>query len=54
MPEYIKCDACIARAVNSILLSNGGSIHLCQHHTNEHSEKLSEANAIISNLESVE
>jgi hypothetical protein len=54
MTEWIKCDACVARAVNNILLPSGGIVNLCQHHTNQHEVALKEAAAVISTLEVAE
>lgn len=44
-----RCDRCGAGARVRAILTSGGELLFCQHHANEHADRLRELNAMIVN-----
>lgn len=49
-----RCDRCSAAARVRAILPSGAELLFCQHHANEHSEKLTAISAVLQTSESSE
>lgn len=44
---YAQCDRCSARSKALVMVSSGRFLAFCNHHFNEHSDKLAQIDALI-------